>query len=78
MPERLADKMQLDPAWPENVSKKKWGLPRKKRGYQIEYPREAKGRAFFSKSCGITGTQFNVSSLLNTMGVGGEEGCLED
>ena len=27
VPERLADKMQLDPAWPENVSKKNGGCP---------------------------------------------------
>lgn len=70
VPERLADKIWLDVAWSENVSKKKTGVPRKKRGHQIEYAREAKGRAFLSESCGITGTQFNVYRLLEQHGGG--------
>lgn len=56
------------------LAKKKTGVPWKKRGHQIEYAREAKGRAFLSESCGITGTQFNVYRLLEQH----EEGCLED
>ena len=73
VPERLADKMRLHVAWPENVSKKKKGGARKKRGHQIEYAREAKVRVV-----GLQGRNSLSPGFWNSMGVGGEESCLED
>ena len=78
VPERLADKIWLDVAWSENVSKKERGCPGRRGATKLIMQGKPKEELSSLRVVGLQGHNSMSTGFWNSMGVGGEEGCLED
>lgn len=78
LPERLADKIWLDVAWSEDVGKKERGCPGRRGATKLNMQGKPKEELSSLRVVGLQGHNSMSTGFWNSMGVGGEEGCLED